>query len=151
MKHTGVIWLGHADYLDENCAAVQCAVNGVLSSVEGIVSRVKPVATTEKEAVQAVRELVAEDVCGAVLVLTSWVECNVVMAALKELRDRPCIFWGFPPDEVEGRKESTGAFVSAAMFNGVLRRLGLPWPTLYAGWNDPEAVKQLSAFSKAAR
>ena len=151
MKKTGVIWLGHADYLDENCAAVQRAVNAVLGSVEGIESQVLPVATSEKEAVKAVREMIARDVCGAVLVLTSWVECNVVMAALKELRGRPCMFWGFPPDEVEGRKESTGSFVSATMFNGVLRRLGLSCPTLYAGWNDPEAVKQLSAFAKAAK
>lgn len=151
MKKTGVVWLGHADYLDENCAAVQRAVNGTLNGVEGICSEIRRPATTEKEAVQAVRELMAGDVCGTVIVLISWVECNVVMAALKELRNRPCIFWGFPPDEAEGRKDSTGAFVSAAMFNGVLRRLNLPWPTLYAGWKDPEAKKRLSDFACAAR
>lgn len=151
MRKVGVIWLGHADYLGENTAAVQNAADESIRDLPFVCAAMRTIATTEAASVAAVRAVLNEqDCCGAVLVLTTWVECNVVMAALKELRGRPCMFWGFPLEEVCGRKESTGSYVSATMFAGVVRRLGLPSPMLLASWKDPEARAQIDCFSRAA-
>ena len=151
MRNVGVVWLGHADYLGENTEAIQRAIVGTIKELPLIRVEEGAIGTTESQAVSQVRKLLREeDCCGALIVLATWVECNVVMAALKELRGLPCMFWGFPLEEAEGRKESTGAYVSASMFAGVVRRLGLPWPTLFASWKDPEAAKKITAFARAA-
>ncbi len=151
MRKTGVIWLGHGDYLCDNTWAIQRAIVKSLGDQPLIEVEPGKIAVTEKEAVAQVRRLLGEqDCCAALVVLATWVECNVVMAALKELHGRPCMFWGFPLEEVEGRKESTGSYVSASMFAGVVRRLGLPCPTLLRSFQAPETLEEISRFSRAA-
>jgi len=150
MRKIGVIYLGHADYLCENTSAIQRAAYNCIKDLPDVQASIDPIATNEAEAVAAVRAMLAKDCCGALMVLNTWVECNVVMAALKELRGLPCMFWGFPLDECEGRRESTGSYVSASMFAGVIRRVGLNRPTLFASWNDPKAPQQVGRFARAA-
>ena len=151
MKKVGFLWIGHADYLGETTAAIQREVISCADGLPFIHAEVHPIATTDQEAAAAARALVeTQDCCGAILVLTSWVECSVVMTALKELRGRPCMLWGFPVEEINGRMDSTGSYVSAAMFAGVVQRLGLPCPMLIASWKDPSARAQLRSFSSAA-
>lgn len=151
MRNTGVIWIGHQDYLCENTSAVQRAVFDSIRDIPFLYAQKNPIVVSEAEASAAVRTILnQQDCCGALIILTTWVECSVAMAALKELRGRPCMFWGFPLEEAEGRRESTGSYVSASMFAGVIKRLGLPYPTLYASWKDPAAKKAIVQFSRAA-
>ena len=150
MRNIGMIYLGHKDYLCDNTYAIQRAAYNCVNPLPFIQASIDPIATTEAEAVQAVRTLQSQDCCGALIVLNTWVECNIVMSALKELRGMPCMFWGFPLDEAEGRKESTGSYVSAAMFSGVIQRIGLSCPTLFASWNDPSAAVQIARFARVA-
>ncbi|MCI8994199.1 MAG: hypothetical protein HFI30_00720 [Lachnospiraceae bacterium] len=151
MRSVGVVWLGHDDYLGENTEAIQRAIVSSVQELPLLRVEAGTIGTTESQAVSQVRRLLREeDCCGALIVLATWVECHVVMAALKELRGLPCMFWGFPLEEVEGRKQSTGAYVSATMFAGVVKRLGLPCPTLFASWKDPEAGKKIAGFARAA-
>ncbi|MCI8416345.1 MAG: hypothetical protein HFI33_02385 [Lachnospiraceae bacterium] len=151
MRKTGVIWLGHEDYLCDNTWAIQRGILESLGEQPLILGEWGNIAVSEKEAVAQVRRLLGEqDCCGALVVLTTWVECNVVMAALKELHGRPCMFWGFPLEEVEGRKESTGSYVSASMFAGVVKRLGLPCPVLLRSFKEPEAIRRIAWFARAA-
>ena len=151
MRNVGVIWLGHEDYLCENTSAIQQAAWDSVKDLPLLRGEAGHIATTEKEAVAQVRTLLGEkDCCGALIVLATWVECNVVMAAVKELRGLPCMFWGFPVEEVQGQRQSTGAYVSASMFAGVVRRLGLPYPTLLASWKDEKAIEKIARFTRAA-
>lgn len=151
MRKTGIVWIGHEDYLGENTSAVQRAVYDSVKDIPLLEVESESLVVTEKEAVAAVRRIVEEkNCCGALVVLTTWVECNVVMSALKELRGRSCMFWGFPPREVEGRNESTGSYVSATMFAGVVKRLGLPCPVLFTSWTEPETLRQIEVFAQAA-
>ena len=151
MRKIGVIWTGHPDYLCENTTAIQKAIHESIQGIPGVDSRLEPIAVTEKQAVAAAREVLQErDCCGALIVLTTWVECNVVMAAMKEFREMPILFWGFPLEECEGRKESTGSYVSATMFAGVVKRVGLPYPTLYTSWKNPKTLEQIERFAKVA-
>ena len=148
VRNIGVIYLGHKDYLCENTFAIQRAAYSCMKDIPFVNASVDAVLTSETEAVNGVRKLLANDCCGALIILNTWVECNVVMSALKELRGLPCMFWGFPLDETEGRRESTGSYVSASMFSGVIRRIGLNCPTLFASWKDPSAPVQMERFAR---
>ena len=150
MRNVGVIYLGHTDYLCENTSAIQRAAYNSIKDLSCVKASIDDIATDETMAVEAVRKLLRDDCCGAIIVLNTWVECNVVMSALKELRSLPCMFWGFPLDEVEGKKESTGSYVSASMFSGVINRLQLPYYTLFASWNDVSAKEKISRFARVA-
>lgn len=150
MRNIGVVYLGHADYLCDNTSAVQRAAYNCIKDLPFVKASIAAIATDETQAVEAVRRILSDGCCGAVIVLNTWVECNVVMSALKELRGLPCMFWGFPLDEVEGRKESTGSYVSASMFSGVINRLKLPYYTLFASWNDATARDKIRQFARVA-
>lgn len=149
MRNIGVVYLGHGDYLCENTFAIQRAVYNCIKDLPCVNASIDDIATTENEAVSAVRKVLDKDCCGVLFVLSTWVECNVVMSALKELHGRPCMFWGFPLDEVEGRRESTGSYVSATMFAGVVRRVGLNCPTIFTSWNNPETKEEIRRFALA--
>ncbi len=150
MRNVGVIYLGHTDYLCENTSAIQRAAYNCIKDLTCVNASIDDIATDETMAVEAVRKLLRNDCCGAVIILNTWVECNVVMSALKELHGLPCMFWGFPLDEVEGIKESTGSYVSASMFSGVINRLNLPYYTLFASWNDVAAKSKIQQFARVA-
>lgn len=150
-RDTGIIYLGHPDYLDENAANIRQAADVAFGAVSGITARGNDYVVTNEEAAAAAKELAADNYCGAVLVLGTWVECNIVMTVVKELRGLPCVMVGFPLTEVKGRKESTGSYVSATMFAGVVRRLGLPIDVLFGSFSDPVLLKKLAAFASAAK
>ena len=148
MQKTGFLWLGHTDYLGADTAALQQQAAADAAALPLMQAETGPIATTDAQAIQAVRVLVEEkQLCGVVLVLTSWVECSVVMTALKELRGRPCMLWGCP---AQGAQGGTGSYVSAAMFSGVIQRLKLPCPILIAEPGSEKARRTLAAFSVAA-
>ncbi len=150
MKKVGVIWIGHADYLDRNASAITGEIQAALSLIDQIQIDRPAVATSDAEAVAAARAILREDLCGAILILTTWVECNVVMSAIKELRGLPLVIWGFPLEEVQGRRESTGSYVSAAMISGVVKRIELKTRVLIGSWRDPRILAELQNFSVAA-
>ena len=149
-KKLGVLWLGHSDYLDENTANIQREIHGTLSQIPHVASELSPLACTDEDAVAAARKLMQKGCCGAVIVLTTWVECNIVMSAWKEMRGLPCLFWGFPVEEVCGIRESTGAYVSASMFAGVIRRVGARCPVLYGSFRDEKTLHDIAVFASAA-
>lgn len=150
MKRVGMIWLGHADYMDSNAAYIVEDIKRALRPCGQIDLCEGEVATTDAQAIRAARRILQSDLCGAILVLTSWVECSIVMSAIKELRGLPMIFWGFPLEEAGGRRESTGSYVSASMIAGPVRRLGLHAEIVMGSWKDPDTLRKLSVFARAA-
>lgn len=150
MRKAGVIWVGHADYLGSNTTAIIREIQIALSSIELLQVDRSEIVTDDTQAVASVREITRQNLCGVVLVLTSWVECNVVMSIIKELRGLPLIIWGFPLEEVQGRKESTGSYVSAAMISGLVKRIRLKTRVLIGSWKDAQILNQLRAFAQSA-
>lgn len=151
MRKTGVIWIGHPDYLSDNLTAIQKEIGESIKDIPFLELGETLLAMTEEQAVAAARDVLRQkDCCGALIILASWVECRVVMAAVKEFRGMPCMFWGFPLEEVEGRYESTGSYVSAAMFAGVIKRVGLNYPVLHTSWKDTETIERIRCFTRAA-
>ncbi len=151
MKKIHLMWLGHKDYLDENAMAVRAAIRHSLIPLKSFLSDSEAIITEDSQAVSEARAALGQDnICGVILLLLTWAECNVIMSAFKELRGLPCLFWGFPLEEAGGRKESTGSCVTAAMFSGTIKRLQLPAQMLIGSWKDHLVQKKLLAFSRAA-
>ena len=151
MRKAGVIWIGHSDYLNENAYRIQEDIYKHVKEIPLLDVRLDGIVASEDQAIAAVRGITRDrDCCAAVVVFATWVECNVVMAAMKELRGLPCLFWGFPPEEVEGKIEGTGAYVSATMFAGVVKRLNLTYPTIYTSWKQEETLRQIKCFARTA-
>lgn len=143
--------IGHADYQSNTTTAILQEACQCTTGLPFVSQKKQPIVFTETQAVSAVRRMFyEEDCCGLLVILATWVECNVVMSALKELRGSPCMLWGFPSEQVNGVIEGTGSYVSATMFAGVVRRLGLPCPLLFSSWKDPETRHKIDAFSRAA-
>ena len=150
-RSLGILYLGHPDYLDENAYAIKRAADVSLSTLPGITARGNDFAATNEDARREAAAILSGNFCGAVIVLATWVECDIVMTAIKELRGLPSVMIGFPLTEVDGRKESTGSYVSASMMAGVVRRLRLPVDVLFGSFEDPALLKKLSAFVSAAQ
>jgi L-fucose isomerase-like protein len=112
--------------------------------------KIQTIAISGLEAVLAARQAIQDDCDGVILLLATWVECPVVMSAVKELANIPIILWGFTPVEIDGQVMSTGSYVSAAMFNGVIKRLGLPCRCLLGSHRDEGIIAELKSFAAAA-
>ena len=151
MQNSGVIWIGHPDYLDANMYAITAQVRDVLKTLPHVqVEEEISVAVTDQQAIEAARKILHNNLSGAIIVLATWVECNVVMSAVKELRGLPTLFWAFPLETVNGVRESTGSYVSGTMINGPIQRLGLKSQVLLGSWKDAKTVQAVESFLRAA-
>lgn len=151
MNPSGVIWIGHSDYLDSNTRAITEQVRDALKTLPHVqVSDDIHIAVTDQQAIEAARDILRQNLSGAIIVLATWVECNVVMSAVKELRGLPILFWAFPLETVNGIRESTGSYVSGTMIAGPVRRLELKSQVLLGSWKDEKTLKSVEAFLRAA-
>lgn len=96
----------------------------------------------------AALELLGKDADGIVLFAASWLECSVALAAVTELRHLPIFLWSFPM-WMEGEREcSTGSYVSGAMLQGVFRRMGLSFTSVFGMPED--TADEAAVFCRAA-
>ena len=151
MNPSGVIWIGHPDYLDKNTYAIAAEVRDTLKTLPHVqVEEEISLAVTDRQAIEAARKIMRQNLSGAIIVLATWVECNVVMSAVKELRGLPVLFWAFPLETVNGVRESTGSYVSGTMISGPVQRLGLKSQVLLGSWKNEATLKSVEAFLRAA-
>lgn len=151
MTPSGVIWIGHPDYLNSNTYAITAEIRDTLKTLPYIqVEDEISIAVTDRQAIEAARKILHQNLSGAIIVLATWVECNVVMSAIKELRGLPILFWAFPLETVDGIRESTGSYVSGTMISGPVQRLGLKSQVLLGSWKDPKTLKSVESFLRAA-
>ena len=145
-----VIAFGHEDYQGKNLDLILKELGETLNS-EGIYDqKIQTIVFSGIDAISAARKKVASDVDGVILLMATWVECPIVMTAIKELAGVPVILWGFTPVEIEGQIFSTGSYVSAAMFNGVINRLNLKCQCLIGSYRDKGVIAKLKNFAAAS-
>jgi L-fucose isomerase-like protein len=150
MDKIGVIAFGHGDYLGKNLDLILDELGETLDS-RGIISgKIQKIIISGHDVIPAARQLIQDDCDGVILLMATWVECPLLMTAIKELTGIPLILWGFTPVEIGGQNMSTGSYVSAAMFNGVVKRLNLPCRCLLGGFRDEGIISELKRFAAAA-
>ena len=140
----------HEDYV---CEAADRMAGAAVKALEadGIsVCRVKEPLISGGGAREAGRTLLKNDVQGVILFLGTWIECPVVMSALREIEHLPLCLWGFPMFMNNGMLDSTGSYVSYTMFKGVLDRAGYRFKGIMGMPEDAGAVEAARAFASAA-
>jgi len=146
----GFVNLCHEDYVDQNVLGlVELAANGLRA--KGVdLHRVEKPCANYKDAMAAGRELVAVGVQGVILFLGAWMECSTAMALIREIEHLPMCIWGFPMFIGNGALQSTGSYVSFAMFRGTMERAGYRFKAVLGLPDDPETLNKITSFCRAA-
>jgi L-fucose isomerase-like protein len=103
-----------------------------------------------RDAMEAGRELVVAGVEGVVVFLGAWMECSVAMALIREVEHLPLCLWGFPMFMQDGALQSTGSYVSYAMFKGSMDRAGYRYKAVLGLPDDMRTLNKVAAFCRAA-
>jgi L-fucose isomerase-like protein len=141
--------LSHADYQDRLMQDITSLAIDSLEKAGIEIHRSEPLVTQRSAIDWSVRTL-GDDVDGVILFLASWVDCSVVMTIVQEMACLPMLLWGFPMMEMEGVRQSTGSYVSLAMIQGVLDRIGRTCSRLLGVPGDPCATEQVLRFGCVA-
>lgn len=150
MGRIGFVTVSHPDY-----------VNGVVNEVNDLTCkllidrgielyRVRKLICSSKEAQLAGKDLLKADVDALILLLGSWIECPVAMSIIREVEHLPILIWGFPMTMVNGTLQSTGSYVSYAMFKGVMDRIGYSYKGVLGRIDQEETIDQVVNFAKAS-
>ena len=151
MRNTiGFINICHEDYVDDN--AIQMArlsVDALRGHGIDIYAVDEPV-TNYQNAEMSGRELVRQGVDGVILFMGTWMECPNAMSVIREIEHLPMCLWGFGMFEKDGRLESTGSYVSFAMFQGVMARIGYRFKAVLGTYDNTAVINSVVSFCKAA-
>ncbi len=146
----GMLVIGHPDYQNEigldfaQQAAARLGQHGIEVLLEPT-SLTTPLTAREDAIAMAAR-----DPDGVIIFLGTWIECPTALQAIREIEHLPFAVWGFNMFPWQGKRESTGSFVAAAVLKGALDRMeyrpayivGLPF--------DDEPIERAAAFCRAA-
>ncbi len=146
----GMLVIGHPDYQNDigldfaRQAADRLEQQGIEVLLEPT-SLTMPLPAREQAVAMAAR-----DPDGVIVFLGTWIECPTALQAIREIEHLPFAVWGFNMFPWQGKRESTGSFVAAAVLKGALDRMqyrpayvvGLPY--------DHEPVDRAAAFCRAA-
>ncbi len=152
MARIGFVSISHDDYLDDAGKAFTQKALTELKRTGHEAVEASGIVTTHKAARETGIALASANLDGVVLFLAGWVECPVVMSFLREVEHLPLCLRGFPMFEnAAGKLDSTGSYVSYAMFKGVLDRIGWKFAGVLGDiGTDVEAFDTLAAFCDAA-
>lgn len=146
----GLLLVGHRDYQNDIGLrfATQAATALESHGIEVLFERTpltEPLAARE-----AGIKLSGRDPDGVVVFLGTWIECPTALQAIREIEHLPFAIWGFNMFEWEGRRESTGSFVAAAVLKGALDRMDYRPAYILGLPSDVQAVERAAAFCRAA-
>ncbi len=146
----GVLLIGHPDYPNDIGVEFAREAVGALEARD-VQVLFEPVALTRPlEARAAGIGLAAQDPDGVIVFLGTWIECPTALQAIREVEHLPFAVWGYGMFPREGRRESTGSFVAAAVLQGALERMQYRSPTIVGLPSDPTAQERAAVFCRAA-
>jgi len=149
MAKISLISVCHTDYTGQIVSKLEDDAYNTLTSMGNEVLLHSDITDIDK-ARKAVRHTLSSDVNGVVLLLSGWIECSVAMTVAKNLKALPFCLLGVPMFEFQGKLESTGSYVSYAMFNGSLNRLKYKFYGILGNLSDKDTAAKLKSFCSAA-
>lgn len=151
MGRIGFVSISHKDYLDDTVADLTRKAYEEVKRTGHDIIESRCIITDNRSAREAGLWFASSDLDGVVILFAGWMECPFTMSLLREIEHLPVCVWGFPMFETDGKLNSTGSYVSYAMFKGVLDRIGFKYIGLLGSIdNDPEIFEKLGAFCQAA-
>jgi L-fucose isomerase-like protein len=151
MSKIGFISVCHKDYVSDTADAMALLAVASLRKGSIKVEHVKSSVVDNKSALKSSLELLKKDIDGIVVFLGTWVECSVVMTVVRELEHLPICLWGFPMFMKNGKMESTGSYVSYAMFKGTMDRVGYNYKGVLGLPDNQSAIEEVLNFCSAAK
>lgn len=147
---TGFIAIGHIDYISG--MAMEKTKQAVKSLEDSGVEVIfdGEIHTDIKSTGNAAFSLLTEGVSSVILFPATWVECPVAMAAVTEFEHIPFAVWGMGMFDHNGKKESTGAFVSLAMLTGAFKKMEYRHEAFTGNPDDGKTVSAIICFIRAA-
>jgi L-fucose isomerase-like protein len=151
MSKIGFVSICHKDYVSD--VADKIADNAVASLRKRDVDvyQIKDAVVDHQNALRSSLELIKQDIDGVVIFLGTWVECSVVMTVVRELEHLPICLWGFPMYMENGKMQSTGSYVSYAMFKGTMDRVGYKYKGVLGLPENQSVIDEVQNFCSAAR
>ncbi|MBN1622765.1 MAG: hypothetical protein JXN10_07570 [Clostridia bacterium] len=147
---TGFLAVGHGDYVSEMARAKTLeAVRALVDAGIDIVYDGK-IHTDIHEAGKASSELLKGRTSSVIIFPATWVECPVVMAAVTEIEHIPFALWGMGMFDHEGKRESTGSFVSLAMLTGAFKKMEYNHETFTGNPDNSRTISNIKIFTSAA-
>ena len=150
MQTIGFVNVCHEDYVDKN--AIRMADLAVKNIREHRIDvfQIEKSVTNYFDAENAGKEFLKREVDGVILFMGTWIECPTAMSVIREIEHLPMCLWGFGMFEAEGRMESTGSYVSFAMFKAVMDRLKYPYKPVLGSCDDSQTISKVVSFCKAS-
>ena len=147
---TGFIAVGHSDYTGEMAlvktreAVTSLKRAGIEIEFDGNIH------TDIKSAAETSITMLNKKINSVIIFPSTWVECPVVMAAVTEFAHIPFAIWGMGMFDYDGKKESTGSFVSMAMLSGAFKKMDYPHEVFSGNPDDEEVISEIKTFVDAA-
>ncbi len=151
MSKIGFVSVCHKDYLSEIADKMTAKAVASLKNVAVDVEHIKVAVVDHRGALTSSLDLIKQDIDGVVIFLATWVECSVVMTVVRELEHLPICLWGFPMFMENRKMESTGSYVSYAMFKGTLDRVGYKYKGVLGLPDNQSAIEEVLNFCCAAK
>jgi len=150
MGKIGFVNLCHEDYIDKNVTGMSDKAIQTLRARNVVVYETSVLASNYRKGRTAGLELAAENLDGVILFLGAWMECTVAMAVVREIEHLPMLLWGFPMFSDGKMMQSTGSYVSFAMFKGSMVRAGYRFADLLGLPGDDGTTAKAVSFCCAA-
>ena len=127
-KKAGFFNIAHHDYYESmdsiSVSLAKDAIDSIKRSDVKVIGTEKPI-TGVKEALEQALKIIGADVDCYIIFLSTWIECSIPLAIIKELQHLPVIIWGFPMFELNNSKVQTGSLVGMMALQGALKRIGV--------------------------
>lgn len=150
MGKIGIVNLCHEDYIDKNVTGMADKAIQLLRAQNIDVYETSVLASNYRYGRAAGLELAAENLDGVILFLGSWMECTTAMTVVREIEHLPMLLWGFPMFPDGEKMQSTGSYVSYAMFKGSMVRAGYRFADLLGLPDDDVIINEALSFCHAA-
>lgn len=146
----GFVNVCHPDYVNKAVSDMAVKARDALSAKAVEIYAIEAPVIDHTSAEAAGKELVRAGVDGVVIFLGSWIECSTAMALVREVEHLPMCLWGFGMFMENGTLNSTGSYVSFAMFKGSMDRVGYRYAPVLGLPEDLEVQNALEAFARAS-
>jgi L-fucose isomerase-like protein len=146
----GVLLIGHPDY--PNDIGLQFATEPVRAlEARGMQVLFEPSPLTRPPAArEAGIRLAGQDPDGVIVFLGTWIECPTALQAIREIEHLPFAVWGYNMFPWQGKRESTGSFVAAAVLKGALGRMQYRPACIIGLPAEEHVVDRAAVFCRAA-
>jgi L-fucose isomerase-like protein len=103
------------------------------------------------DAVKIARDFWCKDVDLFIVMIGTWIEAPLVIAAIEEVKDLPLLVWSLRMYIKEGRRESTGSLPGAGVVRATLDEMGRAFKFIVGLPEDDGVVQRVYDYAKVSQ